>query len=368
MSQNLGSWFRHIWEGLTGTRSTDRLRDSLPVLEQEIHASIAEAGRQAPSVYPYAWDKIALKLIGEATEAVRDGEGERGWRCFMAADRMRLFGMSPDELAGRAEMVLKEAEDKASPWRAEVIRRLIVGPDGKVPRAIPVHAVVVASWILHEHFNNHYQKMAIWRRRLNLLAVLSLLFLFAWWWHAPEIRLVRAGEPTGGSAGSNRVARVIAATATNRVAGTGEVVAATQGPATGTNPAHQAVPGSPSGAKEFESERPERESRDEAGLPARRKAWLGLMMMGILGALISGFTAAIGQDAAKAKIPYELSSSTITFARFFLGAVSAVAVTILAQCGLLNIPGMNYELMMAIALACGFSDRLLLRGIAALDK
>jgi hypothetical protein len=88
----------------------------------------------------------------------------------------------------------------------------------------------------------------------------------------------------------------------------------------------------------------------------------------LIGAIVSGFTSSFSRDQKKTRIPSELSTSTITFARLVLAMVSALAVSIFLVSGVLNFPKPSYELLLAVALVSGFSDRLLLRAIESLSK
>lgn len=340
-----------LWEGLTGRRSLQRLRDSLPVLEDEVQALIQHRAREPACVFAYAWNIMALNLIAKAKRALQEKKADQGWRCYLAAERFRLYGAEPPELHARAAALLIEAKGKVSEWRYQAIRQLLAAGGEHVQFPLPATHVVQASALLHEHYANHYLRLGIWRRRLNMLAVLSSVVLAAWFIYPPPLNLTISRSrvlqaepvPTNALAGTN-LARLTATSAVQAVAGSNGA------PVLGAAPLPE----------EFEAGAP--------NLRERRELWIWLVLMGVLGATISGFTAAIGQDAARAKIPLELSTSTITFARVFLAAVSAVAVVMLALSGILPMPDLTFELLSAMALASGFSDRLLLRGIAALDK
>jgi len=101
---------------------------------------------------------------------------------------------------------------------------------------------------------------------------------------------------------------------------------------------------------------------------APRIFWCTIFLSGIIGAIISGFTSSIKKEGKRARIPLELSDSSITFARLALGALSALAVTIFLISGLLKLGELRYELMLTIAIVSGFSERLLLRAIEAVSK
>ena len=96
--------------------------------------------------------------------------------------------------------------------------------------------------------------------------------------------------------------------------------------------------------------------------------WLSLIFAGMMGAVISSLTAAMQQDLSKSRIPEELSTSTVTFARLFLAALSAVVISLFLISGLLNYSTFSYELLLAIAVVSGFSERLLVRAMSLEPK
>ena len=49
-----------------------------------------------------------------------------------------------------------------------------------------------------------------------------------------------------------------------------------------------------------------------------RRPWFAVILSGVLGAAFSGFSSSIASDQKKNRIPDELSTSTVTFARFSL--------------------------------------------------
>ena len=96
--------------------------------------------------------------------------------------------------------------------------------------------------------------------------------------------------------------------------------------------------------------------------------WWTVVLAGILGGLISAFTSAIGTDINKSSIPAELSTQTLTYARLVVSALSALAVTLFLSSGILNFQELSYAFVIAVAVASGFSDRLLLNAIEKVSK
>jgi hypothetical protein len=97
-------------------------------------------------------------------------------------------------------------------------------------------------------------------------------------------------------------------------------------------------------------------------------AWLGIVLAGVIGAILSAFSSSTAADQRDTRIPLELAASMITVARFAIAMVASLAAVVLLASGLLNLPKLSYEMMLAVALAAGFSDRLVLRGIEAAAK
>lgn len=94
-----------------------------------------------------------------------------------------------------------------------------------------------------------------------------------------------------------------------------------------------------------------------------RMFWCTIILSGVIGAIISGFTSSITKRGGEKRIPIELDFSAITFARLALGALSALAVTAFLSAGLVKLGEPSYELTLAAAIVSGFSERLLLRAL-----
>lgn len=106
-----------------------------------------------------------------------------------------------------------------------------------------------------------------------------------------------------------------------------------------------------------------------AGAPEDpRTFWATVVVAGIVGAIISGFTSSIAKSGGRTRIPLELGDSSVTFARLGLGALSAIAVTTLLGAGILRLGDIRYEMMLAAAMVAGFSERLLLRAFESVSK
>jgi hypothetical protein len=228
-----------------------------------------------------------------------------------AAERFSFYGMEVDELEIAARLIQTEATDDekaVSKWRRKAIEDLLLDKSPAKLKDPPKHTNVVrAKHVLDDHQDNVYHKLAILRLRLRPLSIISGVTLAVW--------LIL-------------------------------------------------VPLSPCVTSVFTAAGP-----DATCLPPR-KLWFAVMLAGILGAIVSGFSSSIGRDQKKSRIPEEVSASMITFARFSLAMVSAVAISIFLLSGILNLSKSppSFELLLAAAFVSGFSERLLMRSIETLSK
>jgi len=256
------------------------------------------------------WDKRSTQLLETAKTAVIEYDHEWGWRCLKAADRFRLYGLEPDELKNEARVILAEASDDEkglTKWRRSSIVDLLADPNGKLKEQLRPKDVVRAKRTLDEHQDNVYHKLAILKARLRLLTVISLIAVGVWIARPPVSPVVKSAA----------------------VANAPELV--------------------------------------NTSLSARW-LWFAVVLSGVLGALFSGFSSSLATDAKKTRIPAELSTSTLTFARLSLAMVSAIIVSVFLLSGVISLPRLSLELLLAIAFVSGFSDRLLLRAIESVSK
>ena len=222
-----------------------------------------------------------------------------------------LGAVAPDLLEAKVEAIANEAEDEkkgVTKWRRESIKKLLKDKEGKL---IPVNRrqvdkMIEAKRLLDEHYDNVYQRLAILRTRLTLLFFLGLAFLGIWFVLSPPVPLTVMTKDGGDPLA-----------------------------ALGNSPT---------------------------------KFWAMIVLAGLLGALISAFTSAIGTDPKRSSIPAELSTLTITFARLMVAALSALAVTLFLSSGVINLERQDYVFLVAIAIVSGFSDRLLLSAIERVTK
>ena len=307
------SLFVHVRDSLASP-SLQRLKNTIPVFEAELETLEMTSEAKQGTLASLAWIKPTQNLVEEARSAVAARNAERGWRCLKAADRFTWYGLAtaaPDLLEAKVEAIANEAEDEkkgVTKWRRESIRKLLKDKEGKlVPvTSEQVDKMIEAKRLLDEHYDNVYQRLAILRTRLALLFFLGLAFLGLWFVVQPPVPLVVT---------TNAGADAFMALSTT---------------------------------------------------PAR--FWAMIVLAGLLGALISAFTSAIGTDPKQSSIPAELSTLTLTAARLMVGALSALAITLFLSSGILSFEQQNYAFLIAIAIVSGFSDRFLLSAIEKVTK
>lgn len=294
--------------------SLQRLKNTIPVFEAELKTleKTSEAKQGTPASPP--WIEPTQDLLEEARSAVAARNAERGWRCLKAADRFTWYGLAtaaPDLLEAKVEAIANEAEDEkkgVTKWRRESIKKLLRDKEGKL---IPVNSrqvdkMIEAKRLLDEHYDNVYQRLAILKTRLTLLFFLGLAFLGLWFVVLPPAPLVVTAND-----------------------GADAFLALSKTPA---------------------------------------RFWAMVVLAGLLGALISAFTSAIGTDPKQSSIPAELSTLTLTAARLMVAALSALAITLFLSSGILSFEQQNYAFLIAVAIVSGFSDRLLLSAIEKVTK
>jgi 8-oxo-dGTP pyrophosphatase MutT (NUDIX family) len=307
-------WFRTIkrrWLKLFRPVSLQRLESTIQIFEPELEALIEDQNIKRGDKLPLGWDKRSTQLLEKAKKALDDFDAELGWRCWKAADRFRLYGLGTEDLKTQARIILNEGSDEEkglTKWRGKSIQELLAHQAGKLKEQLNPGDVTRAKRILDEHQDNVYHKYIILKSRLRLLTVISWIAIGTWIWWPPLSPVVKS------------------ATAVANLTG-------------------------------------------EAPLVPARRLWLAVILSGVLGATFSGFSSSIALDQKKNRIPDVLSTSTLTFARFSIAMVSAIVISIFLLSGVLNLPKpTSLELLLAVAFAAGFSDRLLLRAIESVSK
>lgn len=364
--------------------SLQRLRNALPRSEEKLKALKPEGNQQPPG-----WWTSAKYLLEQAIQAANAGDSEKGWQCLNAADRFMLYGL--DNQAGRAllnnqaTIVVNYATDekKGLPkWRQDCIKAFLTDDSGKVPESVTVENVVEAKFLLDEFNDNVYRRLSILKSRLLLLTFAGLIFLAVWLLlltpPVPQVvvssSVAKATLSAGANVASGEVSTLSASpAATVASGGTGapssfpaaasasdEVNAPAASPAVTEAPAGASTPATSPAATKVPAGANEQQASTRGVVDT---FWWMVVLAGLLGGLISAFTSAIRFDIRKSNIPVELSTQTVTFARLMLSALSALAITLFLTSGLLSFEQLSYELILAIAIVSGFTERLLKRAV-----
>lgn len=351
-----------------------RLRNALSSFRADLASLKVTALGQSPPSSGVDWATFTDNLLEKVDLAVTDKDAELGWQCFKAARRFMLFGIAevnPESLKTRATMVLNEAMEPSkglSKWRQDSIKALLTDQNGKLKDMdrTDVAQLVEAQHILDEHQDNVYARLSMFMSRLALLAALGMAFLFVWLFilKPPVPQIVISG-------GASDLLAPVAANVTSGGASTPSAsVGATAGSGGAKTPsAPTGVTAASGGASTSSaSTSATAASADASGRPgsgggAADKFWWMVVMAGLLGGLISAFTSTVGTDIKKSTIPAELSTQTITFSRLVVSALSALAITLFLCSGILSFKELSYALILAFAVAAGFTDRLLINTI-----
>lgn len=322
------------------------------------------------------------------------GDSEKGWQCLNAVDRFMLYGLDNQArralLKNQATIIVNYATDdkKGLPkWRQDCIKTFLTDDKGEVPGSVAVENVVEAKFLLDEFNDNVYRRLSILKSRLLLLAFVGLAFLAVWLLilkpPVPAIVVSSSVSQVTPSAGANATSGdastpspLPAATVASGDTGasssspavasaSGEASAPSASPATTTASGGAITPS----ASPVATKAPAGASDQEASTRSVADTfWWMVVLAGLLGGLISAFTSAISSDIRKSNIPAELSTQTVTFARLMLAALSALAITLFLTSGLLSFEQLSYELILAIAVVSGFTERLMKRAVDQVVK
>ena len=90
--------------------------------------------------------------------------------------------------------------------------------------------------------------------------------------------------------------------------------------------------------------------------------WLIVLLLSWIGAAISGFVSSFKQVRSNT-IPSEISEYTLTFSRFALAGLSSIALFMVLGAGIIDQSKLTYDVLLALALVSGFSERLVTRAV-----
>ncbi len=173
---------RRIRGGLTRlfiSRRWRRLASAITAYRVELGQRVSRCQETQAA---YAWVGPAYGALCRAELALCDGDIDKGWKCFLAAQRMELFGLNPNEELQARVIVLREEAEKLSSWRKRAAYELL----GSMSEGTPdVEKVYVAALLRDEHYSNQAYKDGLLRNhvaRLVLILALLLSTLFALLW------------------------------------------------------------------------------------------------------------------------------------------------------------------------------------------
>ena len=120
----------------------------------------------------------ARQQLAMAETALVEGDIDKGWKHFQAAQRMELLGLhSKDQIRAKAH-VLREETTKLRGWRRVAAQKLL-GVHDDLPSAEHLYE---AALLLHEHYGNQAYKGALLRyHAVTLVSVLAVLLGFLMW-------------------------------------------------------------------------------------------------------------------------------------------------------------------------------------------
>lgn len=286
-------------------RPTQRLDHELSIFEEELEGLIAEQQRKKGDAdFPHEWNERSGRCVELARQALENGDLELGWHYLKAAKRFRLYGLEEEELVGIAGLVLAEAADERKGVTPWRRKGILQLLANDQGKPKPDLDCEMVVKAV-ELLDEHHANT--YRKQAIVRHRLKLLCIIS----VVALMLWIAVAPQLPSLNQWTAGK------------------SWYGP---------------------------------------RLFWLSLVLAGVVGAILSGFTSTISKDVAKTRIPEELSASVMTFSRLAVGAVSAVAVVVFLGSGVLSFEALSYELLLAIALVSGFTDRLLVRAVESTVK
>lgn len=295
---------RRAWSGFFVSPSLKRLGNTFDAVESDLAATVEQASRMGDASV-VGWHRRSRQLLDSARQAFNDGDAERGWHCLKIADRCMLYGRDPKQLRNDAGPILAEASDE--------------GKGLSKWRRTSIQELLCEDGKLKSKLD---QQDVVRAKRIldehhdNVYQKMEIL--------KGRLRLLTLASLAALAAWLMR-------------------------------PPLLPYPSSLTAAA-------------DPALSSPRLMWFGVVLAAVLGALFSGFSSSISADQKTSRIPSELFTSTVTFARLSMAAVAGLAASILLASGALTVLTPSYELMLAVAFVAGFSDRLLLRGVASLSK
>jgi len=165
----LFSWFK--------SRRYHRLAGALIAYRTELEHRICLTRENNQS--NRCWVYAARKLLAQAECALYENNIDKGWKSFLAAQRVELFGLNPDKELKTKVIVLREESEKLRAWRKKATEKLLGIKDDEVP---DVENVYQAALLRDEHFSNQAYKDGLARSHvLRLATILAVIILLLLW-------------------------------------------------------------------------------------------------------------------------------------------------------------------------------------------
>jgi hypothetical protein len=404
------------------TFSRQRLADRLPVLEAEIESFRMKAGADADKK---PWLKSVDKLLTNLRTALDQFETQKGWKIYKAISRTLLYGLAEQPgkpHIARARAIFQEAKGKMEldSWRQKAILGLIGKADDATPvewsfnEDSSVEDIIKANEILDEHQDNFYDKLLTLNGQIRTLSWAAVWAIAFFIFFSPNIgdfprhtdipdvvrnqmlevlREARGGTQTEDNFGNDQFGTGNPETATEEEEIGNETeedsientlpdssLKTESGPTTGApsetgkNTASGLIGLKP--LKEGEPPntstpvKPTEPHSQISGNERSRLLAMLVILMGLIGAVVSGFLRIIQANGTDGTTPIQLFGATILFARLVLATVAALAVYIFLGTGILVLfsPTVSFELLLAFCFAAGFSEKLVQKGVETLTK
>lgn len=292
---------RRVWSALSPASPLERLADTLASYRHDLDLLIQLTSTSQP---PEAWAAKALRLLDEADQAVRDRNPERGWRLFLAAQRVELHGrraLGAEAFRARAASIRTEALQKLGSWRRARVEQLFApfrsaAESPSVVTDAEFAAAHETAQLLHEHFTNEALKQRAARSQLRILVGIAAAAVLLWWWCCACTVLGLPDDP--------------------RI--------------------------------------------------SEPSLLLSVLLFGLMGAAFSALTSSFAQSASQT-IPEQAFNYRVTLARQAVGMLSALVAYVALASGSIRVAELTLKapLYLVVAFAAGFSERLVIR---ALDR
>lgn len=150
--------------GGAGALRRRRLQVELRAFEDELERRTKVVGGSPGSLKEYV-----NKSLEAAKKSAETGNDHSAWIHLHRARRFLLESFNKNERLMRAMALQREAEEKLTNWRGKAVRDVLLLDPNK-PRAPSTGALILAQFLLDEHFANVYFKLELLGARVRLLA------------------------------------------------------------------------------------------------------------------------------------------------------------------------------------------------------